>query len=216
MMKNVISTLPLAHASKMRTNMAHASKAFALALLLGLTVVAPVSVQAADAKAATKAPATTSNNMGKIAVVDTQYLVSNSNAGKSIRTQLDKQRENYKKEIEKQESDLRTLEKKLIAEQSKMSKEQLATERKKFQDKVMQAQKSVQDRRIAFDKAYTTSMEKLREHIVKIVADLAGKDGISLVLPRQDLVLVDARLDMTKDVMTALNAKVSSIPVTVK
>jgi outer membrane protein len=204
MMKNVISTLPLARVSKV----------FALALMLGVMAVAPVAtVQAADAKKPAVAEKPT---MGKIAVVDTQYLVSNSNAGKSIRNQLDKQRDSYKKQIEKQESDLRALEKKLVAEQSKMSKEQLMTERKKFQDKVMAAQKSVQDRRIAFDKAYTTAMEKLREHIVKIVADLAGKEGVSLVMPRQDLVLVDARLDMTKEVMTALNAKVSSIPVTVK
>jgi outer membrane protein len=208
MMKNVISILPLARVSKI----------LAIAVL-SAGIIVPMAAYAqdkADGKKPVPAAHKVTENMGKIAVVDTQFLVSNSNAGKSIRTQLDKQRDAYKKQIEKQESDLRALEKKLIAEQGKMSKEKLQAERKNFQDKVMAAQKSVQDRRIAFDKAYTVSMEKLREHIVKIVADMAGKEGISLVLPRQDLVLVDARLDMTQEVLKALNAKVSSIPVSVK
>lgn len=207
-MKNVILTLPLARVSKI----------FAFVVLLA-SMAMPITVHAqtkTDGKKPVPAATKVAENMGKIAVVDTQFLVSNSNAGKSIRTQLDKQRNAYKKQIEKQEADLRALEKKLIADQSKLSKEQLQAERKKFQDKVIAAQKSVQDRRVAFDKAYTVSMEKLREHIVKIVADLAGKEGVSLVLARQDLVLVDARLDMTQEVLKALNAKVSSIPVHVK
>lgn len=206
-MKNVFSISPLAHVSK----------AIALVALLTLAV-APVAAHAEEKKptpAAAAAPKPDAH-LGRIAVVDTQFLVSNSNAGKSIRSQLEKQRASYKTQIEKQEADLRAGEKKLIEQQKKLTKEQFMAERKKFQEKVIAAQKSVQQRRIAFDKAYTTAMSKLREHIVKIVADHAGKEGISLVLARQDLVLVDARMDMTQDILKALNAKVSTIPVSVK
>jgi outer membrane protein len=209
MMKHVCLTSPLARASKV----------FALALLLSLAI-APVA-HAADEKPAAKAAAKPAaaaapvDHMGKIAVVDTQFLVSNSKAGKSIRAQLDKQRNSYKGQIEKQEADLRAQEKKLAEQQGKLTKEQFMAERKKFQEKVIAAQKNVQQRRVAFDKAYATAMGKLREQVVKIVADLSGKRGVSLVMARQDLVLVDARLDMTNDVLKALDAKVSSIPVSV-
>lgn len=211
MMKHVSLTLPSAHVSKI--------------LIAALLLAA--SVPAAYAQDAKKEPLPASSavkpaaeaqgeHMGKIAVVDLQFLVSNSSAGKSIRTQLEKQRESYKTQLEKQESDLRAQEKKLAEQQSKLSKEDFLKERKSFQDKVIGAQKSVQQRRVAFDKAYNSAMEKLREHIVKIVADLAAKKGVSLVMSRQELVLVDARLDMTNEVMKALNAKVTSIPVSVK
>ncbi|HEY1096261.1 MAG TPA: OmpH family outer membrane protein [Alphaproteobacteria bacterium] len=206
-MKNVFSISPLAHASK----------AIAFAALLMLAV-APVAAHAEEKKptaAAVAATKTPLDHLGRIAVVDTQFLVSNSTAGKSIRSQLEKQRATYKTQIEKQEAELRAGEKKLIEQQKTMTKEQFMAERKKFQEKVIAAQKSVQQRRIAFDKAYNTAMSKLREHIVKIVADHAGKEGISLVLARQDLVLVDARMDMTQDILKALNAKVSSIPVSI-
>lgn len=190
------------------STLAHASKAFAVALLLSTAVIAPAF--AADDKPAA------SEGMGKIAVVDLQYLVSNSKAGKSIRSQLDKQRNSYSSQIEREEANLRKAEKDLMAQQSKLSKEAFMKKGKEFQDKVRVAQKSVQDRRVSFDKAYTASLEKLREHIVKIVADMSGKQKIALVLNRQEVVLVDAKMDITKDVLAALDSKVSSIPVSVK
>lgn len=184
-----------------------------VAILCGLFAVAGVSpVRAEDKPAAkTEAPA-----MGKIAVVDLQMLVAQSKAGKSIRDQLDKQRNGYRSQIEKQEAELGAMQKDLMAQREKLSKEDLAKKSKAFQDKVMAAQRQVQDRRVAFDKAYTSAMETLREHVVKIVADMSGKQGIALVLNRQEVVLVDAKMDISKQVLAALDAKVTSIPVTVK
>lgn len=153
---------------------------------------------------------------GKIAVVDVQYLISSSKAGKSIRSQLDKQRNAYSSQIEKQEAELRKAEKDLVDQQTSLSKEAFLEKRKAFQEKVMSAQRSVQQRRVAFDRAYTGAMEKLREHIVKIVADAAGKNKISLVLNRQEVVLVEEKMDMTKEILLTLDRTVSSIPVSIK
>lgn len=217
-MKHVTSTLRLAHVSKILLTALLLTAPVSLAFAEETTKdKAPTPAAAAVAKPAAAKPADAQGeHMGKIAVVDIQYLVANSSAGKSIRSQLEKQRESYKTQLEKQEADLRAQEKKLAEQQTKLSKEDFAKERKKFQDKVIGAQKSVQQRRIAFDKAYGTAMEKLREHVVKIVADLSAKKGVSLVMSRQELVLVDARLDMTNEVLKALDAKVTSIPVSVK
>lgn len=153
---------------------------------------------------------------GKIAVVDVQFLISNSKAGKSIRNQLEKQRNAYRSQIEKQESDLRNAEKELVSQQTTLSKEQFMDKRKAFQEKVMSAQRSVQQRRMSFDKAYTSAMEKLREHIVKIVADAAGKNKVSLVLNRQEVVLVEEKMDMTQQILKTLDQTVSSIPVNIR
>lgn len=193
------------------STLARASSALAIVLMLGFV---PAHVQAQDKKAAPAAAAVKEN--GTIAVVDLQYLVSNSKAGTSIRNQLDKQRDAYRVQIEKQENDLRKAEKELAEQQSKLSQDEFIKKGKAFQEKVMTAQRTVQERRMAFDKAYATSMEKLREHIVKIVADMAGKKNIALVLNRQEVVLVEAKMDMTQDVLKALDAKVTSIPVSVK
>jgi Skp family chaperone for outer membrane proteins len=171
---------------------------------------------AATAPAAAPASATKIPAIGKIAVVDLQYLVSNSKAGKSIRDQLDVQRKAYGAQIETQEKELRAAEKDLMAQKDKLSKEEMQTKGKAFQQKVQDAQREVQQHRVSFDKAYTGAMEKLRENIVKIVTDLAGKNDVMMVLDRQQVVLVDAKLDLTKDVLAGLDAKITSIPVSIK
>lgn len=192
MIKHVFSISTLVRASKI------------CAVVLLLASLAPLA-HAADA-----------SKKGSIAVVDLQYLIANSKAGASIRNQLDKQRNSYRGQIERQEKDLRKAEQDLIAQQAKLSKDDLMKKRKAFQDKVIAAQREVQKRRVAFDKAYVSALEKLREHIVKIVADIAGKNSISLVLNRQEVVLVDTKMDITKEVLSKLDSKVSSIPVQVK
>jgi len=224
-MKHVSLTSTLAHASKL---------AFAALLLAAMTPVLALAEDAAPAAvtAEAAAPAAEKTDAPKeaaketkpvaksqkhnIAVVDLQFLVANSKAGASIRDQLDKQRNTYRGQIEKQETDLRKAEQELAAQEGKLTKDDFAKKRKEFQDKVIAAQKSVQDRRLAFDKAYATALEKLREQIVKIVADIAGKNDVALVLNRQEVVLVDAKMDITKEVLEVLDSKVTSIPVNIK
>jgi Skp family chaperone for outer membrane proteins len=98
-MKHESLTLPLVHVSKV------------VLFAVALAVVSPVAAFA-------QATPSTGETMGKIAVVDVQYLVSNSLAGKSIRDQLEKQRNSYQGQLEKQGNDLRNQEKKLAEEQS--------------------------------------------------------------------------------------------------
>jgi Skp family chaperone for outer membrane proteins len=205
----------MTHASSISIS-ARASKVLlALALCLPLTLAVAQAQDANAAAPAAVAPAAASAKAGsgRIAVVDLQYLVANSKGGKSIRDQLEGQRKSYGAQIDKQEAALRDEEKALVAQKGTLSKDDFDKKGKAFQEKVAAAQKEVQQRRIAFDKAYADAMEKLRENIVKIVADIAGKNEIALVLNRQEVVLVDAKMDLTKEVLTALDAKVTSIPV---
>ncbi|MDB5477734.1 MAG: Outer rane family protein [Alphaproteobacteria bacterium] len=179
-------------------------------LLLAAVLTVPVAASAQNA------PPVRASSTGRIAVVDLQFLVANSRAGKSIRSQLDERRNAYRPQIDKQENELRAAEKDLIAQQNTLSKEDFLKKRKEFAERVMAAERSVNLRRQAFDKAYMEALEKLREQIVKIVADIAGKNEIALVLNRQEVVLVEAKMDITKDVLAALDGKVSSIPVNIK
>jgi outer membrane protein len=188
---------------------ARVSKTFALAIMASVLAVSPALASGA---ATTKA----AQEGNKIAVIDVQYLVSNSKAGKSIRAQLDKKRDLYRKEIEKREADMNKEAKALSEQQGKLSKEEFGKKYAALNDKAKAGQKEVFERTKAFEKAYIDSLEKLREHIVKIVADISGKNNIALVLNRQEVVLVDAKMDLTKQVLTQLDAKVTTIPVNIK
>lgn len=187
---------------------ARVSKVFAAAFVLA-SFLAAAPVHAEDAKPAAA-------GMGKIAVVDLQFLVANSKAGKSITSQLDTQRNAYQGTIKSKEAALRKEENDLKAQQGKLSKEEFMKKYKAYIEKAQAAELEVRKRRGAFEKAYVGALEKIREHIVKIVADIAGKQQIALVLNRQEVVLVDSKMDITQEVLKALDAKVTTIPVTVK
>lgn len=176
-----------------------------VAACVAVAILAPVAASAND-----------DAKSGKIAVVDIPFLVANSKAGKSIRAQIDSKRDAYRKDIDKQEADLNKQGQQLKAEQKNLSKDEFLKRYKALDEKAKKGQKAVFERTKAFEKAYVTSLEKLREHIVKIIADMAGKRGVALVLNRQEIVLVDAKMDLTKEVLAALDAKVTNIPVNIK
>lgn len=186
----------------------HVSKALAVALVLSL--VAAGSACAQDKAVAANPVAE------KIAVVDLAYLVAESKAGKSIGNQLDTQRKAYANQIMAKEKAFKAESQTLEAQKGKLSKEEFEKKVIAFREKAQTAGKEVSKRQIAFKKAYVTALEKLREEIVKIVAGISSKKGIALVLNRQEVVLVDSKMDITKEVLGQLDAKVTSIPVNIK
>lgn len=193
---------------------AHVSRILATAAVLAAFAVFPT--MAADApKPVAKATAAHDSN-GKIAVVDLQFILMSSKAGKSINSQLESKRNEYRKQIEKREAAMNKEAKDLSAQQGKISKEEFMKKYGALNDKAKAGQHEVFERTKAFEQAYLESTKKLHEHIFKIVQDLAIKNDIALVLNRQGVVLVDARMDLTKEVMAALDKKVSSIPVNIK
>ena len=186
---------------------ARVSKAFAFALVLSLASAGTVR---AEDKAAAANPVAS-----KIAVVDLAYLVSESKAGKSIGSQLDAKRKAYGVQITAKEKSFKAESEALEAQKGKLSKEEFEKKVIAFREKAQAAGKEVSKRQVAFKKAYINALEKLREEIVKIVAGISTKKGISLVLNRQEVVLVDSKMDITKEVLSQLDAKVSTIPVNI-
>lgn len=193
-----------------------------LAAVLVLSLASAGIARAEDkaaAPAAAAAPASAAASVAagaKIAVVDLSYLVAESKAGKSIRSQIDSQRKAYGVQIKKKEDDFNKEGASLKEQQGKLSKEEFAKKYKAYIEKAKKAEEEVHNRRESFEKAYVTALEKLREEVVKIVAGISSKNNINLVLNRQEVVLVDAKMDITKDVLSQLDAKVTSIPVNIK
>ena len=55
----------------------------------------------------------------------------------------------------------------------------------------------------------------LREEILKIVAQMAEKNGYDIVLTRQNIVIVAKEFDVTQQVLDTLNANVTNIPLNI-
>ena len=149
----------------------------------------------------------------KIAVVDVQGLVADSKAGKSIQAQIQKQRESFQSEFSSLEKELGDLQKKLAEDKGDKSSKEFEAKRKEFETKMANANNLVQKRRVSLEKGAADAVVELRKEIVKIVADLADKEKYTMVIGRQDVILVEKELDITAQVLATLDKKLPDVKV---
>jgi Skp family chaperone for outer membrane proteins len=164
-------------------------------------VIMPVTVMATDVERMS------------IAVVDVNQLMNASVAAKSIQSQAKTTRSTYQKKIKKIESDLKKLEQKVIDAGKAEDKKAFIKNRDTFQKEMANSQKRLIELNQKMDKSVGDALNKLRDEIVEIVAYIASDRDYDLVISRADVVVVAKSMDITSDVMDALNSKITTIRV---
>lgn len=151
-----------------------------------------------------------------LAVVDVQELLSQSKAAKSLQTQLKGQRDKFQEEFSKYEKDLRDTEQSLTKERSTLKPDAFNKKREAFEEKLLETRKLAQARKRALDEGFSTAVGSLRDEMVKIVAGVAEEKNFDLVISRQNVVIVDKSLDITKDVLTKLDKDMPDVQLKVE
>ncbi len=147
-----------------------------------------------------------------IAVVDVQRLLTESQAALSIQKQVQAEREKLQNEFAGYEQKLRDSEKQLVEKRGDMSPEEFTSQREKFQVQLQETGSLVQKKKRTLETALVKATGKLRGEILKIVAQKAEEKNYDIVLTRQNIVLVAKTFDISEDVMTAINEKITNIP----
>jgi Skp family chaperone for outer membrane proteins len=150
----------------------------------------------------------------KVAVVDVQKLLTDSKAAKDVQKQLDTQRESFQQEIAKREGALRDTEKDLASKHDTMAPDEFAKKKQAFESDVLEARKLVQKRRQALEQSAGAALAQVRTEIVKLTADIATKQGYSLVLTRQNVVIAQDSMDITDEVLAELDKNMSKVKLT--
>lgn len=148
-----------------------------------------------------------------VIVVDIQQIQQESLAYKAIQKQLDAQRDVYQKEIAAQEEKLRGADQELARQRTILSPEAFAQKRREFDQQVAEIQRNVQVRKRTLDQAYAEAMGQVRKTLLQIVADVAGERKANIVLARQQVLVVEESLDMTRIVMERLNKALPTVQV---
>jgi outer membrane protein len=150
-----------------------------------------------------------------VAVVDVQKIMRESSAAKSVRDQLATKRTEYQKMVNGDEQKLREEEQKLATEKSKLTAEEFAKKREAFAGKVKATQEEVQGRARVLDNAFNGALEEIKKALGQVVADAANAHGASVVMDRGQLLIVESSLDMTDEVLVAINKALPSVTVKV-
>jgi Skp family chaperone for outer membrane proteins len=155
------------------------------------------------------------NQDRNIAVVDIEKVLNESKAGKSIQAQLKKHREVFQKEFSDRENKLVAAEKILVQQRTDLSPEEFAKKRKAFEKQLLETRNLFQKRRNSLDKGLGGSLSNLRKNIIEVTAAVADENKYQVVLTRDSVVIVQKEMDITGEVLSRLNKKISTIKLNV-
>lgn len=146
-----------------------------------------------------------------IGVLDMQKILGESDAAVSILGQVKTRREALEKEIKTLEAELKKDEGDLIKKKATLKPEEFDKARLAFEKKVRDTRTKVQQDRGALDRDFNAAIGTLRNNLLEVTAKLAGEKKIQLVITKQNVVIGDNSLEITKEVMTRLNGQIKTI-----
>ena len=150
---------------------------------------------------------TFANSNDKIAFIDIDFVLSQSKAGKSVLSNLDKLN---KKNI----NDLKSQEQKLIKDREELDKlknissqEDMNIKIQAFQKKIEQFNKQKVDLSSKYNKKKDQETLELLKKINPIISEYMEKNQITLIFDKKNIYIAKSELDITKPVLEIVNSK---------
>ena len=148
---------------------------------------------------------TSSSIASEISIVDINYLLQNSNKGKSIQKELDNlNSKNFEKFKDKKKL-LEIEEKKVASKKNLLSKEDFNSEVLKFKKKVQNYENDRRKSAQEINNIKLKKIAKLLEEINKILVEYSSKNSISTVVDKKNVIIAKEENDITKKILTILD-----------
>ena len=183
----------------MNTNIFTRSAALALAVagLFVMTAVAPAHAQT------TPAPV--------IGVVNTDVLLRESLAAKSVMLEREKYATVYQNQANDISSKLRTEDQDLGNQRNVLAPDVWQEKAAAFQKKFAEAQGQVREKQERLEYSTNQAMQEVLNTLRVVSQKVASSRGINLVIPQGALLSFDPAMDLTSAVMSELNTRLPSV-----
>lgn len=176
----------------------------AVVFVLGMAMNGPVYSQQRPPSA---------NEPVRFAVIDVQKILRDAAATRTIRPQVEKLKDEYQTRFKKEEDELRVADQELQNKRALLSPEAFDQERRAFQSRATELQRQVQEARRSLDEVLGGAMSVVQSAIEDIVKQYAEEQKIQFILHRPVVMRMDARFDITDEVLKRLNARLPSVTV---
>jgi len=177
-----------------------------ISLLAVVLFFGAFNIKAVNAQTISPNPLSTS-----IAVVDIKLIVEKSKAALSLAKQLQETQGKFQKEIKKVETSLKEKEEKLVKQKTIIEESAYEEKVKQFQSEVFDANQNVKKKKATLEKGYLKGLEQIRGVTLDIIADIARANKYSIVLPKSQLLYSEKANDISEQVLTKLDSKLSSV-----
>jgi Skp family chaperone for outer membrane proteins len=146
-----------------------------------------------------------------IVTVDVQQILRESLVAKNIQSQMDQRTERYTKEVAAQEGDLQKTQDELERQRTVLAPDAFNSKMRDFQQRYDALDNRVQVTRQALQQAYNEAMTKVENTALQIISDMAAERKVNLVVAKAAVLFEAPSLDITKEVITRLDAKLPMV-----
>jgi len=149
----------------------------------------------------------------QIGVLDVDKIIQESSAVVDIQKKVDAKKIAYETEINKKQSQLEAEQKKLEDKKITLSKEAFEKEVKGFEAKVDDLKTYIDRKQNSLKKASIDAMSKVNDKVKTIVSDIAKEKELDTIIPASQTLYFKDELDITADVLSRLNKKITKVEV---
>ena len=149
----------------------------------------------------------------KLAIVDIDYLINNSKAGKYIQTTIKKINDKSVTEFKKKEKEFQKKQTELISQKNVLSKEE-------FNKKASDLNKKIKDYNLNKQKVISESNQKknkaigeLLTKINQLLVEYAEQNKLSFIIDKKNIILTKTENEITNEIFEILNKKYDKIKI---
>ena len=141
----------------------------------------------------------------KIVFIDIDYVLNNSNLGKSIYAKLDKLNKKNFDELSKIEEQLTKKKKSIDVSKNISSKENLEKEINIFNEEFKNFKSKKNELLKDFESKKKREIDDFLAKVNPIIQEYMKKNSISIVLPKNQILIGNIEMDITNDIMDLVN-----------
>jgi outer membrane protein len=146
-----------------------------------------------------------------IAVIDIRFVLTQSEAGKSVNEQRNTIQAEFLEEISKTEQALRAEEQALLKERESLGSEEFLKKKQVHERKLLETGRSTREKKQVLEGMFSDAMNSLQKELMDIVKTIADEKKYDIVLTKQNVVISTDALDITKDALESLNKSMPSV-----
>ena len=143
----------------------------------------------------------------KVAVINIQKVLVDSEAGKKAKAKVEKRMEELKTSFKKDEAALVSLQKEIEKKSSAWSEDKRKEKAREFQKKRQSLGEKQEDANLEMKKMQEKYLTPIMKKLETVVSEVAKDKGYSIVLPRNGVLYAEKADDITAATTKALNAK---------
>ena len=148
------------------------------------------------------------NSEEQIAYLDLDKIVSNTKAGKSIISNLEKSKKSALAKFEKKEKELKKIENDINKQKNILSEEELKKKLVEFRKEINIFQTDRQNVINQFNKKKINEFNNFFKKITPIIQSYVSEKNIDIVLDRKNIFVASKKNDITQEIIKLIDSKI--------